>query len=205
MEKIKNLIIDLGGVLVNLTRNRCIEAFERLGFPDIRERVTTNYLHWELFEKLELGLVSVEAFRDELRRLSGHPLTDEQIDSAWVAMLGDLPEYKLRLLLDLRGRYHTMLLSNTNELHWRWSAGHHFTYRGLTAPDFFHHIYLSYELHMLKPDAGIFEYVLRDAGIRPEETMLIDDSLVNCRAAEALGMRSYTPQAGEDWSHLFAD
>lgn len=121
MEGIKNLIIDLGGVLINLTRNRCIEAFENLGVENIREQITNNYQHKDLFERLELGTISVEQFRDDIRALSGKPLTDEQIDTAWIAMLGDVPENKLRLLLELRERYNTMLLSNTNELHWKWS------------------------------------------------------------------------------------
>ena len=114
MEGIKNLIIDLGGVLINLTRNRCIEAFENLGVENIREQITNNYQHKDLFERLELGTISVEQFRDDIRALSGKPLTDEQIDTAWIAMLGDVPENKLRLLLELRERYNTMLLSNTH-------------------------------------------------------------------------------------------
>ena len=179
MEGIKNLIIDLGGVLINLTRNRCIEAFENLGVENIREQITNNYQHKDLFERLE------------------------QIDTAWIAMLGDVPENKLRLLLELRERYNTMLLSNTNELHWKWSEDTYFSYQGLCAQDFFHKIYLSYELHMLKPNADIFEYVLKDSNLLAEETMLIDDASVNCRAAELLGMKSYMPQQREDWSHLF--
>ena len=163
MEGIKNLIIDLGGVLINLTRNRCIEAFENLGVENIREQITNNYQHKDLFERLELGTISVEQFRDDIRALSGKPLTDEQIDTAWIAMLGDVPENKLRLLLELRERYNTMLLSNTNELHWKWSEDTYFSYQGLCAQDFFHKIYLSYELHMLKPNADIFEYVVEIA------------------------------------------
>ena len=58
MEGIKNLIIDLGGVLINLTRNRCIEAFENLGVENIREQITNNYQHKDLFERLELGTIS---------------------------------------------------------------------------------------------------------------------------------------------------
>lgn len=203
MEGIKNLIIDLGGVLIDLTRNRCVEAFERLGVENIREQITNNYQHKELFERLELGTITVERFREEVRSLSGKPLADEQIDAAWIAMLGGIPENKLRLLLKLRERYNTMLLSNTNELHWKWSEQAYFSYQGLRAQDFFHKIYLSYELHMLKPDTAIFEHVLNDARIRAEETMLIDDASVNCRAAESLGMRTYMPQPREDWSGLF--
>ena len=96
-----------------------------------------------------------------------------------------------------------MLLSNTNEIHWDWSEKTCFSYKGHHASDFFNHIYLSYRLHLLKPDAEIFEYVLQDADIRPEETLFIDDAVPNCRTSESLGFHTYTPQPREDWSHLF--
>ena len=188
MEGIKNLVIDFGGVIINLTRNRCIEAFESLGVANIREQIVNNYQHKDLFMKIELGSITVAEFREGIRHLTRQPLTDEQIDAAWIAMLDDVPDYKLDLLLDLRKHYNTMLLSNTNEIH---------------ASDFFNHIYLSYRLHLLKPDAEIFEYVLQDADIRPEETLFIDDAVPNCRTAESLGFHTYTPQPREDWSHLF--
>ena len=112
MEGIKNLVIDFGGVIINLTRNRCIEAFESLGVANIREQIVNNYQHKDLFMKIELGSITVAEFRDGIRHLTRQPLTDEQIDAAWIAMLDDVPDYKLDLLLDLRKRYNTMLLSN---------------------------------------------------------------------------------------------
>lgn len=203
MEGIKNLIIDLGGVIINLTRNRCIEAFEQLGVEDIRENVVNNYQHKDLFMQLELGRITADEFHEGIRKLSRQSLTDAQIDAAWVAMLGDVPADKLSLLLDLKKKYNTFLLSNTNIIHWEWIKRTFFTTEQWQASDFFHHIYLSYELHMAKPDADIFEYVLSHASIRPEETLLIDDASPNCRTAGAIGMRTYTAQPREDWSHLF--
>ena len=203
MEGIKNLIIDFGGVIINLTRNRCIEAFESLGVKDIREQIVNNYQHKDLFMQVEIGSITTAGFRDGIRRLSGQALTDEQIDNAWIAMLDDVPDYKLNLLLDLRKHYNTMLLSNTNEIHWEWSERTCFSYKGHHVSDFFNRIYLSYKLHMLKPNADIFEYVLQDAGIKPEETLFIDDAMPNCRTAESLGLRTYTPEPREDWSFLF--
>lgn len=203
MEGIKNLIIDFGGVIINLTRNRCIEAFEALGVTNIRENIVNNYQHKDLFMQIEIGSITVSEFRDGIRHLTQQPLTDQQIDVAWIAMLDDVPDYKLDLLLDLRKRYNTMLLSNTNAIHWEWSEQTCFSYKGHHATDFFNQIYLSYQLHMLKPDACIFEYVLQDAHILPEETLFIDDATVNCRTAELLGMKTYTPQAREDWSPIF--
>ncbi len=203
MEGIKNLIIDFGGVIINLTRNRCIEAFESLGVQDIREQIVNNYQHKDLFMQVEIGSITTAGFRDGIRRLSGQALTDEQIDAAWIAMLDDVPDYKLNLLLDLRKHYNTMLLSNTNEIHWEWSERTCFSYKGHHVSDFFNRIYLSYKLHMLKPNADIFEYVLQDAGIKPEETLFIDDAMPNCRTAESLGLHTYTPEPREDWSFLF--
>ncbi|RHO70734.1 HAD family phosphatase [Parabacteroides sp. AF48-14] len=203
MEGIKNLIIDFGGVIINLTRNRCIEAFESLGVQDIREQIVNNYQHKDLFMQVEIGSITTAGFRDGIRRLSGQALTDEQIDAAWIAMLDDVPDYKLNLLLDLRKHYNTMLLSNTNEIHWEWSERTCFSYKGHHVSDFFNRIYLSYKLHMLKPNADIFEYVLQDAGIKAEETLFIDDAMPNCRTAESLGLHTYTPEPREDWSFLF--
>ena len=153
--------------------------------------------------QIEMGTITSAEFRDGIRHLTQQRLTDEQIDAAWIAMLDDIPAYKLDLLMDLRSRYNTMLLSNTNEIHWQWAEKNSFAYKGHHAEDFFGKIYLSYELNMVKPNADIFEYVLKDAVINPEETLFLDDAVPNCRTAEALGIRTYTPQPQEDWSHLF--
>lgn len=200
MEGIKNLVIDFGGVIINLTRNRCVEAFESLGVTDVRDRILNSK---DLFMQIEMGTISSAEFRDGIRHLTRQHLTDEQIDTAWIAMLDDVPDSKLDLLLDLRAKYNTMLLSNTNEIHWQWAEKNSFAWKGHQAKDFFGKIYLSYDLHLIKPNADIFEYVLADAIIKPEETLFIDDALQNCRTAELLGFRTYTPQPREDWSYLF--
>lgn len=132
----KNLVIDFGGVIINLTRNRCIEAFESLGVANIREQIVNNYQHKDLFMKIELGSITVAEFREGIRHLTRQPLTDEQIDAAWIAMLDDVPDYKLDLLLDLRKRYNTMLLSNTNEIHWDWSEKTCFPIKATMLPTF---------------------------------------------------------------------
>ncbi len=204
MEGIKNLIIDFGGVLINLTRNRCIEAFAKLGV-DVREQLGSVHDHKELFMQLENGSISASVFRDGIRCRSNQTLTDQQIDDAWIAMLDDVPCYKLELLLRLQSEYNIMLLSNTNIIHWEWSEQNIFTSKNHQVNDFFRKIYLSYELHMLKPNADIYEYVLKDAAILPEETLFIDDASVNCIAARALGIHTYTPTPREDWSFLFQE
>ena len=199
---IKNLLIDFGGVLINLDRQRCIENFRKLGLQNVDELL--NVYHQQgIFMQQEKGLITSAEFRHSIREMASKSLTDQQIDEAWNSFLVDVPTYKLDLLLKLREKYVVYLLSNTNEIHWRWSCEHAFPYRGFRVEDYFEKIYLSFEMRMVKPDAEIFETVLADANIDPKETFFIDDSEANCQAAQKLGISTYTPQAGEDWSSIF--
>lgn len=201
-EGIKNLLIDFGGVLINLDRSRCIENFKQLGLQNV-ESLLGIYGQQGIFMQQEKGLITSAEFRDGIRKLINKDVTDEQIDTAWNSFLVDIPTTKLDLLLKLREKYVVYLLSNTNEIHWEWSCQHAFPYRGFQAADYFEKIYLSYEMKMLKPDREIFSAVLNDAGIDPKETFFIDDSEANCTTAASLGISTYTPKAGEDWSPLF--
>ena len=110
MKDIKNLIFDFGGVLINLDRTACREAFEKLGIESIHESVLDDYRQKELYMQLESGNISAAAFRASMRRLSDQDLTDQQIDDAWVSILGDIPDYKLDWLLELRKQYHILCI-----------------------------------------------------------------------------------------------
>lgn len=199
---IKNLLIDLGGVLINLDRQRCMESFKKLGFTDVEERLNIQQLHG-IFMQQEKGLITAAEFRDEIRNMMGKAASDRQIDAAWNSFLVDIPAYKLDLLLELRTKYVVYLLSNTNELHWNYTCQNLFPYRTFKVEDYFEKTYLSYEMHMVKPEPEIFKAVIEDAGIEPQETLFIDDSEINCQAARELGIFTYTAKADEDWSHLF--
>lgn len=199
---IKNLLIDFGGVLIDLDRHRCIENFKKLGFENVEDLL--NIYHQQgIFMQQEKGLITSAEFRSGVREMMGKEVTDRQIDAAWNSFLVGIPTYKLDLLLKLREKYVVYLLSNTNETHWEWSCEHVFPYKGFQVKDYFEKIYLSFEMKMVKPDAEIFNAVLDDASIDPKETFFIDDSGANCEIAQSLGISTYTPKAGEDWSHLF--
>lgn len=199
---IKNLLVDFGGVLIDLDRQRCIENFRKLGLENVEELLGL-YNQQGLFMQQEKGLITPVEFRNGIREILGKVISDKQIDTAWNSFLVSIPTMKLDLLLKLREKYVVYLLSNTNEIHWKWACQHAFRYRGFRVEDYFEKMYLSFEMKMVKPDTEIFKTVLEDAGIVAEETFFIDDSLANCQAAQTLGISTYTPQAGEDWSHLF--
>ena len=189
---IKNLIFDFGGVLINLDRQRCVENFRKLGLEKVDE-LLGMYSQQGIFMQHEKGLITSAEFRNEIREQIGKIVTDARIDAAWNSFLGGIPTYKLDLLLKLREKYVVYLLSNTNEIHWKWSCKHAFHYKAFRVEDYFEKIFLSYEMKMAKPDEEIFR-----------KTFFIDDSAENCRVAETLGISTYTPKACEDWSHLFS-
>lgn len=203
-KRIKNLIFDFGGVLVDLNQPRCIKAFSDLGLNVMP--YLNHYLSQGIFLKMELGEIAPKDFWDEVRLLFHAPeLTDRQLTDAWNSMLETIPVQRLEMLRTLHKKYERIyLLSNTNVLHWE-KGKHLFTIEGKMVNDYFDHIFLSCDLHLSKPDTQIFEKVLQKTDIQPEETFFIDDSKDNCEAAESLGISTFCPKTGNDWLILFND
>lgn len=194
---IKNIIFDWGGVLIHLDRQRCTDTFAQYGV-EVGDELTNPYGHRRDLMNFELGLMSVDEFHDTVRRIYGVQLTDEQIDHAWNALLVGIPTYKLDTLLELRKHYRLFLLSNTNAVHWK-EGRKQFEYKGLQMEDYFDQIFLSHEIHELKPSPEAFRKVAEMAGIKPKETLFVDDLEASCKSAEALGFHTYCPVANTDW------
>lgn len=192
------LLFDFGGVLVDLDKQRCIEAFYRLGF-DIRPYLGT-YRQGGMFSLLERGAISVPEFCDEIRRMAGNSaLTDASIAAAWEQYLVGVPAERLEKLLALRRTYRVCLLSNTNIIHWKQSLRDFFNYKGLGINDFFEEVFLSYELGVEKPAPEIFHIVTQRLGARPEDILFLDDSDVNCQAARDCGLQAQLAPAAGGW------
>lgn len=154
MKGIKNILFDLGGVILQLDRPRCIHNFVQLGLHNI-DQLTGPYSQDGIFMELEEGTISPEQFRDKVRLEVGNPLTDKQIDDAWNSFLVSVPAAHLELLLRLRREgYKVYLLSNTNHIHWQWCLEHVFNRHGHSIHDYFDNLFLSYELHLRKPETS---------------------------------------------------
>jgi putative hydrolase of the HAD superfamily len=201
-KSIKNLLIDFGGVLINLERQTCLNRFKDIGIENI-ERFIDPYCQQGAFMELEKGVITPSEFRDELRQLAKKPVTDEQIDTAWNSFLADIPTAKLNLLLQLRKKYKVYLVSNTNLIHWEWACRNVFSYKHFRVEDFFDKLFLSFEMHLAKPDMELFRKIITETAIIPQETLFIDDAEANCKAAQSLGINTYPAQAKEHWGHLF--
>ena len=190
LKNIKTIIFDLGGVIIDLDVNRTINGFSALsGFSS--GKVKNLYTTHPVFHNYEKGLVTDESFREEIRGLfQSKGVEDERIDEVWNAMLLGIPKSKLMLLKSLKENYQVMILSNTNNIHVRqmeqvilpkvsdFSSLDHFV----------HKIYYSHILHMRKPDAEIYQYVLDDYNLRAEETIFLDDNADNVKGAEKVGI-----------------
>ncbi|MCX6304597.1 MAG: HAD family phosphatase [Bacteroidetes bacterium] len=190
-KSIKNLIFDFGGVICNIDVKLTERAFMELGLTpfDPRERSISDSAG--IFGDIETGAMDPRQFRDALRKFFRNPVTDDQLDDAWNALLLNIPEERIRLLENLRQNYRIFLLSNTNEIHYtkfladfREQSG----YAGFD--DLFEKAYLSFRIGLRKPSPEIFRHVLKESNLDPSETLFIDDTLVHVEAAEREGIHA---------------
>ena len=201
-KKIRNIVFDLGGVLVDLDFKAAINGLQEAGFANVKEQLMA-FDRGGIFQKFEVGEITADEFRTAIRENSTVTLTDEEVDALWNLMLLEIPREKLELILELRGKYMVYLLSNTNSIHWDYVCKNAFNYRGFRVEDYFEETFLSYEMHLAKPDKAIFEKVLSDANLLAEETLFIDDSEANCKAAQEVGIHAHHYHVGDDLSKIF--
>lgn len=186
---IRNLIFDLGGVLVSLDRKRCLDNFSSLlGFDDFGDYLNA-YAQKGFFAKFENGDIGSAQFRDEVRsRCRVENVTDEMIDSTLDTFLTQVAPYKVKLLLDLKEKYNLFLLSNVNPIAWKKCCELFLEAQGGDIEDVFEKLYLSFELNASKPGTAIYNKVIEDSGIVPAETLFIDDSAANIETGRQMGL-----------------
>jgi FMN phosphatase YigB (HAD superfamily) len=191
MQKIENIILDYGNVIFMIDFAKSQQAFSQLGIINVDE-IFAHSGQIELFDDFDKGNISSEEFRNGIRNLTiNNTLTDEQIDIAWNALLMGVPEGKHELLLQLKSKYRTFLLSNNNAIHYAYCMKHiQDTYGVEDNSYFFEHTYYSHLIGMRKPNADIFEYVLQEQNLDPHKTLFIDDSPQHLRTAAALGLHT---------------
>jgi glucose-1-phosphatase len=187
--KVKNVIIDLGGVLVNINPQKTFSAFKRILIPELADSVQWNEIPEE-FLALETGRINKEEFISYFSKLCKPEVLRDEIVNALCAMILDFPYERVEIIKSLSEKYQVYLLSNTNPFHI-----HHFEKEFqnryyFSLHQLFTKVYYSSEIGYRKPEAHCFHYVLNDAGIKAEETVMIDDMAENCLAAEAIGLMS---------------
>ena len=205
MSTIKNIIFDLGGVVLNLNYHLTSTAFKKLGAIDF-DKYYSQKEQVQLFNFFEKGLISKDEFLLSVQKIFPKEIMRKEITHAWNSMLLDLPDKRLKLLKELKKDYRLFLLSNTNEIHISYFekqlklVGQLNYFR-----ESFEKIYYSSRINLRKPDKECFEYVLNDNAIKPEETLFIDDSIQHIKGAQELGIVAYHLKVSECISTLFPD
>lgn len=203
-KNIKNIILDLGKVILEINLDSTINAFREFGFPHMDE-LDIIFSRFPFFRQFELGLISPKQFISEIRKTTGNSVPNEIIEKAWNSMIGGFFEGTIPLIQKLGKKYRMFLLSNTN-------ATHEKEYNDRLKKDhgienlslLFEKVYYSHDLHLSKPDPEIFKYVLNQNGLVPEETLFVDDIKVHTDSASKLGIRTFQLEYPLKFTDIFS-
>lgn len=198
MQNIKNIIFDYGNVIFNIDFKKVQQAFRDLGVQNV-EDFYGHRRQDEVFDLLDRGEISNDAFRDRLRLLTHKPeLTDQQIDDAWNSIFLDTPAAYVNVLKKIKGKYRTFLLSNTNAIHEIYFNHYNEKNFGHSNDSLFEKVYYSHVVGKRKPEVAIFEQVLTENNLAPDETLFIDDSPQHLETARILGMHTFLMTAPDN-------
>lgn len=198
---IKNIVLDMGGVIFKLDSAKAEALFREMGFKSAEDYMGI-YGQKGIFMELEKGMISSEEFLVRFAKLIGKDSVpyDKSL-GAWLGYLGEIPVKRLEFLDNLRERYNLYLLTNTNPFIWEYVDSPAFSEAGRPISDYFDKVFCSYKIHCYKPDAEMFEYLLKDTGIDPGQTVFVDDGPDNIATAASLGFRTLlAPEEG--WEDL---
>ena len=197
---IKTIIFDLGGVILTIDQEEALRRFTALGLKDATTWLDP-YTQKGIFGDLESGKITEEDFRRELSAIIGRELTMAECEYAWQGYAKELPQRNLDALTRLRKEgYRVVLLSNTNPCMMSWAMSTAFDGKGHPLSYYFDACYLSYKMKVMKPDETFFRRVLMAEQTPPGECLFVDDGPRNVAAASQIGINTFCPQNGADWT-----
>lgn len=190
MQQIKNIIFDLGGIFMNIDYTLTEKAFIQLGATNFSDLYTQHHAN-ELFEGLETGKVTPHQFCEGLRKATNTTLSNNEIFTAWNAMLLDFPVERLQWLEQIKQRYNVYLYSNTNQIHYNaFIPIANAAIGSNTFNNYFIKAYYSHEFGLRKPYAASYTAILKEQNILAQETVFIDDTLKNIQGAQEAGLQT---------------
>jgi len=191
LKNIKNIILDLGKVILEIHLEKTINAFKEFGIPEIDD-LDIVFSRYPFFYQFEIGEISPQQFFSEIRKVTRSELPDKTIADAWNAMIGGFFEGSIDTIRKLKPHFRMFLLSNTNAMHEEVYNKRLKEDHGISnLNELFEKVYYSHDIHLSKPDPMIFEHVLEDSGLVPEETLFVDDILIHLESAAKLGIQTF--------------
>ncbi|MDP4262751.1 MAG: HAD family phosphatase [Bacteroidota bacterium] len=188
MQNIKNVILDLGGVILNIDLGQTEMALLELGINNLSDYLTRSSIS-SFFKEYETGKIDDAAFVSSIQSLSTKAITEEEVIRAWNALLLDFPAERIELLQKLKEKYRLFLLSNTNMIHYREFQQRIYSQTGGYLEDLFEKTYYSHTVGLSKPDVAIFHLVINENKLNPAETLFVDDTAANMTAAKEAGLQ----------------
>jgi putative hydrolase of the HAD superfamily len=201
---IRNIIFDLGGVLLNIDPKKTIEAFGKLGMEQLVGDKGLSYDH-EIFYQMEQGQITSDEFRQGVLDLLPNSASFQEIDDAWTAMLLDFPAIRVELVKNLRKDFKIYLFSNTNAIHVEKFHSIFRNQHGFEVSTLFDKDFYSNEIGYRKPSSESYLEIIRLSGINPEESLFIDDSLTNVESAVASGLKGFWLEPGQKVEEIFQE
>lgn len=191
LNKYETLILDLGGVIIDIFPQRVIDELQKMAKDSLSgDEILTHIKSEKLIERHEVGVLTDEAFLLELSTIV-NCLDYEKIRNAWCMMLGDIPIERIRTIEKLKKTHKVFLLSNTNGLHFLEIEKYLQKMYNMSSYALFDQVFLSHEMGFRKPNIDIYEQVLMKSGVAPESTVFVDDVLENAKGAELVGIDGY--------------
>ena len=179
----KVILFDLNGVLVDWDGINPLIALSKGTLSEDQARLF--YLKSPWVRKFDMGLCSKNDFAsgvvDELK-LETSP---EEFLEQFITWHGGPFPGTFELLERLRNRFILACLSNNNKLHWKSLT------EKMDLAEKFDHIFLSFEMGLMKPAKEAFENVSRSTGYLPEDILFLDDNQKHIATARDLGFQAY--------------
>lgn len=193
-------MFDLGGVIMTIDQPSAVERFKEIGLKDADTRLDP-YTQSGIFGDLEEGKITDREFIRELSKLVGRELSYDECKYAWRGYTKEVPMRNIKVLDKLKSMgYRLILISNTNPFMMDWAMSSDFSGDGRPLSAFFDSMYMSYKMKVMKPNERMFCEIIRQEGINPEETLFVDDGPKNVSMGKALGLKTFCPKNGEDWT-----
>ena len=194
-------MFDLGGVIMTIDQPSAVERFKEIGLKDADTRLDP-YTQSGIFGDLEEGKITDREFIAELSKLVGRELSYDECKYAWRGYTKEVPMRNIKVLDKLKSMgYRLILISNTNPFMMDCAMSSDFSGDGRPLSAFFDSLYMSYKMKVMKPNERMFCEIIRQEGINPEETLFVDDGPKNVSMGKALGLKTFCPKNGEDWTN----
>lgn len=187
-KKFNSIIFDLGNVLYDVDVQRSVEAFEKHGLKDF-DRLYSLQEQSKLFDELETGKIGKQEFIERINKIVDSPLEEDAIINSWNELLIGVPQENFEILLEIKKKYKTLLLSNTNAIHLEFINDYmkeNFGIHSLSA--LFDKAYYSFEVGLRKPGREIYDFVVKENNLDLEATLFIDDNEENVKGAREAGI-----------------